>query len=311
MAPMASLLESINAVMILWHIHILACFLGLAYLPFSKMFHILATPVGLVVGAVTNRDESDPANIATRKAIELDACTQCGTCSLRCSQAPAAEALNNPYILPSERMACLRRMGGDGRPGPEELDAIRQGACICSNCDRCTVVCPAGIQLRELWVSVKEDLVQSEGAEPAMLSPFSFFRGLQRDAWERMADYGGPLTKARHAVTGNGTGDHAVEEVAPLALNGPAEETEDPLLDAGHFADCFNCKNCTSVCPVVGNYADPGETLGLLPHQIMGAWAWAFGTWPPGPACCGTAPPATCARSIARRGCASRTSSTR
>ena len=132
------------------------------------------------------------------------------------------------------------------------------------------MVCPAGIQLRELWVSVKEDLVQSEGAEPAMLSPFSFFRGLQRDAWERMGDYGEPLARARHAVTGNGNGEHAAEEAVPLSLNGPAKEAKDPLLDAGHFADCFSCKNCTSVCPVVGNYEDPGKVLGLLPHQIMG-----------------------------------------
>ncbi len=29
---------------ILWYIHFLACFIGLAYLPFSKMFHIISTP---------------------------------------------------------------------------------------------------------------------------------------------------------------------------------------------------------------------------------------------------------------------------
>jgi len=270
MSPVASTLERVNAVSIFWHIHILACFIGLAYVPFSKMFHILATPLGLMVGAVTDRLRSDPANIATRKALELDACTRCGTCSLRCSQLAAAEALNNPYALPAERMECLRRMGRDGRPRPEELDAIRQGAYICSNCDRCTVVCPAGINLRELWVSVREDLIQSEGPEPAMLSPFSFFRGLQHGAWEGTADYDAPLLRARHAVTGNGTADHEPEESPVLTLAGPKDGAGDPLLDAGHFANCFGCRNCTTVCPVVGNYEDPGKTLGLLPHQIMG-----------------------------------------
>ena len=35
------------------------------------------------------------------------------------------------------------------------------------------------------------------------------------------------------------------------------------------FSYCFGCQNCTTVCPVVGNYGNPQETLGLLPHQIM------------------------------------------
>jgi heterodisulfide reductase subunit C len=35
------------------------------------------------------------------------------------------------------------------------------------------------------------------------------------------------------------------------------------------FSYCFGCQNCTTVCPVVGNYETPQDVLGLLPHQIM------------------------------------------
>jgi len=38
---------------------------------------------------------------------------------------------------------------------------------------------------------------------------------------------------------------------------------------ANTYAYCFSCENCTTVCPVVGNYDQPKEVLGLLPHQIM------------------------------------------
>lgn len=268
-SPVASLLERVNAVLIFWHIHILACFAGLAYVPFSKMFHILATPVGLAVSAVTGAEHSDPANIATRQAIELDACTQCGTCSLRCSQVAAFEALGNPYILPAERMACLRRLDRHGRPDPTELEAIRQGAYICTNCDRCTVVCPAGINLRELWMSVREDLIQLDGPEPIMLSPFSFYRGLRRRSIEQTVDYDAPLSRARHAVTGNGSKEPPPGESEPLPLFGPQETAKDSVLHAEHFANCFGCRTCTSVCPVVSIYEDPEDVLGLLPHQIM------------------------------------------
>jgi nitrate reductase gamma subunit len=67
----------------LWIIHFLACFVGLAYLPFSKMFHVIATPVSLLVASAGGQ-EHDPAALATRKVIELDGCSHGGTCHLDC-----------------------------------------------------------------------------------------------------------------------------------------------------------------------------------------------------------------------------------
>ncbi|MDH3955800.1 MAG: hypothetical protein OET81_03850, partial [Desulfobacteraceae bacterium] len=77
--PMALTLDNADAANILWYIHFLACFIGLAYLPFSKMFHIISTPVSLLANAVMEKETADPANIVTRQAMELDACTHCGT----------------------------------------------------------------------------------------------------------------------------------------------------------------------------------------------------------------------------------------
>jgi hypothetical protein len=67
----------------LWIIHFMACFVGLAYLPFSKMFHVIATPVSLLV-AFAGAEKEDPAVLATRKVIELDGCSHGGTCHLEC-----------------------------------------------------------------------------------------------------------------------------------------------------------------------------------------------------------------------------------
>jgi heterodisulfide reductase subunit C len=38
---------------------------------------------------------------------------------------------------------------------------------------------------------------------------------------------------------------------------------------ASTFSVCFGCETCTTVCPVVANYENPQQDLGLLPHQIM------------------------------------------
>ncbi|GAG84156.1 unnamed protein product, partial [marine sediment metagenome] len=43
--PIALGLDRANMPTLLWYLHFLACFVGMAYLPFSKMFHIFASPV--------------------------------------------------------------------------------------------------------------------------------------------------------------------------------------------------------------------------------------------------------------------------
>lgn len=266
--PMARLFGDIGATDILWTIHILASFFGLAYLPFSKMFHIITSPLSLLASSVMDGERSHPANILTRQMMELDACTRCGTCSLRCSSVSAFEAMDNDYILPSERLQFLKRLAAGKTPAESEMQAVREGVYICTNCDRCTVVCPSGINLRELWLNVREGLVQlvTEG-EPLMLSTYSFVRGLNRP-YLTAENYFEPLEAARRLVAGawRGASD---QEGSPLALNGNHQADVALSYEAGTFFACFGCQNCTTVCPVVTNYDNPQETLGLLPHQIM------------------------------------------
>nr|MDA3835103.1 hypothetical protein [Spirochaetales bacterium] len=102
-SPVALMLDRAGISVLLWYIHFISCFFGLAYLPFSKMFHIIASPISLLANAVMEKESSHPANIATRQVMELDACTHCGTCSLGCSASVAFDALDNENILPSEK----------------------------------------------------------------------------------------------------------------------------------------------------------------------------------------------------------------
>ena len=268
MRPVASFLEDISAANILWTIHILACFFGLAYLPFSKMFHIIATPLSLLSNAVTDPKGALSANAATRQMLALDACARCGTCSLRCSSVPAFEAMANAAILPSERLEMLRRLAGGKTLSDSEMKAVREGIIICTNCDRCTVVCPSGIDLRRLWVNVREDLVQGQAeGQPLMLSTFSFVRGLQKeripaDAYEK------PLQAARQSIMDSWKSCCGPQDV-PLTLDGKRGSGLDFFQSADSFLSCFGCQNCTTVCPVVARFETPQAALGLLPHQIM------------------------------------------
>ena len=65
------------------YIHAIACLFLLAYLPFSKMFHLISTPVSLVVAEVAEKKQ-ESASVAVRQAIELDGCSHGGACHEDC-----------------------------------------------------------------------------------------------------------------------------------------------------------------------------------------------------------------------------------
>ena len=261
MQPVAVPLDRAGGITIFWYLHIIACFAGLAYLPFSKMFHMFSVPLSLIAGQVMDPKRSSPANILTRQMVELDACTHCGSCSLHCSAGMIYEAFGNEYILPSEKMTFLKKMVS-GRPLDDtQLGAIQQGVYLCTNCDRCTVRCPSGIQLKELWYAVREELLVKGPPLAAILTPFSFARGLLLEPKLQADDYSLPLENAAGKVVGQFA--DLMKPDAALPLNAPSADARQPILKDGTFSHCFSCQSCTTVCPVVGNYDQPEQVLDL------------------------------------------------
>lgn len=259
-SPIAGSLDKINAAGILWYIHLISCFLGLAYLPFSKMFHIFATPVSLMANAVMD-ENSMSENIATKQAIELDACVHCCTCSLTCSAMMAEKTSGNSLVLPSEKIVFLRKLAAGKDLDERELAAISHGVYMCTNCDRCTVVCPSGINLRELWFLARESLIQEKGPQPLILTPLSYYRAFNR---KKLASntYQTPVAAAKKCVAGN------FEELMDKSGTVDLSKAEPGSINPD-FAYCFGCQTCTTACPVVGEFENPQARLGLLPHQIM------------------------------------------
>lgn len=267
--PIALTLDRVGSSNILWYIHVLACFIGLAYLPFSKMFHIFATPLSLLANAVMEKGKSDPANIATRQVMELDACTHCCTCSRTCSAGVFFEHFPNVDIFPSEKIISIKALAAGKQLNEPELRQILEGIYLCTNCYRCTVVCPAGISLQDLWFYVRESLLQKGYPEFLVLSPLSFYRGLRKEEAGR-DDYLKPLERARQAIADRC--DLMKMDDKPLPLSDIDPRFRDSLKmsdQASTFSVCFGCETCTTVCPVVASYDNPQEVLGLLPHQIM------------------------------------------
>jgi heterodisulfide reductase subunit C/nitrate reductase gamma subunit len=254
---------------ILWYIHFLACFIGLAYLPFSKFLHIITAPVSLLANSIMDKNTSDPANRATRQAVELDACTHCGACTARCSVGIIVEERGNVNILPSEKIQSIKGMVAKKQTDETKLRLILEGTYLCTNCHRCTDVCPSGINLEDLWVTVREDMLKADFPEFSVLSPLSFYRGLMRESLPAR-EYTRPLITAREAIASPCDLMRVPDKA--VTLTPASKELQGSLLlsdQAATFSACFGCQTCTNACPVVAAYENPKEVLGMLPHQIM------------------------------------------
>jgi heterodisulfide reductase subunit C len=203
--------------------------------------------------------------------MELDACMHCGTCTSQCSVAGAFKGIPNVNILPSEKISSIRTLASWNGFTERALRDLQEGTYLCTNCYRCTVVCLAGINLQKLWFNVREILLQRGIPEFSVLSPLSFYRGLMKEEMDQ-TEYQKPLMRTREAIVAQCERMRVKEKT--LALTPSDKKFQSGLnlsAQAKNFSVCFGCQTCTTVCPVVANYENPQEALGLLPHQIMHA----------------------------------------
>ena len=104
-----------------------------------------------------------------RQLFEMDACTNCRVCADVC---PAVSAsgdgeLSGVYrikglkqILKS-RGGILRHLLRRKEPTPEQWKHYSNTVFRCTLCGHCQEACPTGIHLKDLWLSLRQDLVHS------------------------------------------------------------------------------------------------------------------------------------------------------
>ncbi len=239
MQSFAKELNSIRADIWLRYFHFITCFIGLAFLPFSKFFHMISIPLNLMIRTGKSRPEEDDPNKAVKRSIGMDACTHCGICSLHCSVMPIYRVMENPNVLPSEKLFSIKKIASGKQPGQSRWAAISDGSFACTDCFRCTQVCPSGIHLHDLWQASKKELERRGHAKPDQ-----WIREQSASQWEA-------LFKKHDLQDFPDPDDHLLRNMAP--------ET---------FSACVQCTVCANVCPVVSlpvSLSSPEMT----PQQVM------------------------------------------
>ncbi len=237
--PIANFLNAIRIDKWIVSIHFLACFLGLALLPFTKFFHIVADPVVLWAGGRKKGTESSPL----LRAVELDACTHCGACTEHCSVRPVFRLMRNSNILPSEKLRSIKKWDAAGTLREEELFSLAEGSFICTDCHRCTDICPVGIDLHEQWRTTTQRLA-ARGMFPS------------------------DVRTEPASATEAGQSFPAVPACLPVgndAENGDLGVTE----KAYNVSNCIQCRTCTNVCPVVAQGTIESPPPDITPQQVV------------------------------------------
>lgn len=102
--------------------------------------------------------------------LQMDSCTGCSMCADVCPAVLAAEdgqlsgayRLNELRRIMRSRTWLLRRFFGRRAPTEEQLKRFSETVFRCTLCGRCQQVCPSGILLKNLWLSLRQDLVHCQ-----------------------------------------------------------------------------------------------------------------------------------------------------
>lgn len=227
----------------LWHLHYLACFALLAVAPFGKMFHLVATPVTLLLERTRHLSDPTPPSAVNRRAAGIEGCTHCGVCSQHCSVAPAWRILGIQEILPSEKLVSLGKQNNARQPDAGAVALLADGNAVCTKCLRCTQLCPSGIDLQDLWIATAE----------------------------RTAAVGCPELPVRTACLTASQWAEQLEEAPGFAGQKTPSIPKYPFLEKPRtqLFHCVQCTTCTSVCPVVAAAGDSDIHLDVTPQQVM------------------------------------------
>jgi len=201
--PFLSMGDEANLVMygVLRRIHFF-CVLGfLAYVPFSKLFHIVTTPLNAYFRSFRNKGALVPIppeafetaetfgvsqieQFTWKDLLDLDACTRCGRCQDNCPAHLSGKPLSPKKII-QEAKRCLeerapallaqrRNQGGDpseGQGGSEGKSLIGDYITddelwACTTCRNCMEHCPVLIEQMPKIIEMRRYLVMVESRFP-------------------------------------------------------------------------------------------------------------------------------------------------
>ncbi len=174
----------------MWWFHLVIALAFLAYIPYSKLFHIFTTPLNIFFqslepkGALSKMEleeiehfgASQINHFSWKELMDLDACTECGRCSDVCPATNTGKALS-PMKVITDLRGHLSAAGPallDGNGGADTAGGQMVGEAVldeelwgCTTCRACMQACPVYIEHIPKIVEMRRHLVLEESRFPS------------------------------------------------------------------------------------------------------------------------------------------------
>ena len=171
----------------IWWFHLLISFGLIAYLPFSKLRHILFSPLAIYSqsleprGALRGIDMEAAETLGTsgfgdfprKRLLDLRACTECGRCQDACPAYATGQPLTPKAVIldlrnrASSEKRVARSENGKGMPA---IDAATPEALwSCVTCGSCMEQCPVFIEHVPAIVDMRRYLVMEKAEYPGLM----------------------------------------------------------------------------------------------------------------------------------------------
>ncbi|MDP1805600.1 MAG: (Fe-S)-binding protein, partial [Acidimicrobiales bacterium] len=156
--------ESLSTAM--WWVHIVAVLGFLAYLPYSKHLHLLASPLSVLTASLTPGGMPPPSEGAGRleeftwrELYNGLACAECGRCDRSCPAFAAGQVLSPKDLIHDVKLMVLDAASGRGGNG-SLIDAVGAEAIwACTTCMACMERCPVFNEHVPIIVQMRRHLI--------------------------------------------------------------------------------------------------------------------------------------------------------
>ena len=192
---------------VIFRVHFFLVLGTIAYIPFSKLFHIISSPLTIwnrsfePAGTLEHLDLEDEAaesfgvteiqEFTWKHLMDLDGCTQCGRCQDHCPAYLTEKPLSPKKLILDMRnhlhergpRLCRPKADNENSPEPSPLvdNVIREDVLwACTTCRSCMEHCPVFVEHVDKIIAMRRYQVLMESKFPDELT--AAFRGLENNS---------------------------------------------------------------------------------------------------------------------------------